>query len=77
MVHIAQSRPDSGLDFVVKAFKPFYGDPSSHGSGSHPDLFMINTRAQLITLHAWIMFIIVKHHLVQIDRIDGPTEYLS
>jgi len=28
-------------------------------------------------LHIWIMLVIVKQHLVQIDRKDGPTEYLS
>ena len=30
-----------------------------------------------IILHGWITSEIVKLHLVQIGRIDGPTEYLS
>ena len=29
------------------------------------------------SLHSWIMLVIVKQHLVQIGRMDGPTEYLS
>ena len=28
-------------------------------------------------LRAWIVLVIVKQDLVQIGRIDGPTEYLS
>ena len=28
-------------------------------------------------LHSWIILVVVKQHLVQIDRIDGPTRYLS
>ena len=31
----------------------------------------------MLLLHAWIMLVIVHHHLVQINRIDGPTAYLS
>ena len=27
-------------------------------------------------LHSWIILVIVKRHLVQIGRIDGPTDYL-
>ena len=27
--------------------------------------------------HTWIILVIVKQHLVQIDRLDGPTEYAS
>ena len=28
-------------------------------------------------LHTWIILVIVKQHLVQIGRIDAPTEYSS
>ena len=28
-------------------------------------------------LHIWIIVVIVKQHLVQIRRVDGPIEYLS
>jgi len=38
-------------------------------------VFTINTRAQQKLLHTCIILVIVKHHLVQIGRIDGPTEY--
>ena len=38
---------------------------------------MINTRAQRKLLHACIILVIVKQHLVQIGRIHRPTEYLS
>ena len=27
--------------------------------------------------HTWIILVIVKQHLVQIGRVDGPIEYLS
>jgi hypothetical protein len=37
----------------------------------------MNTRAQLKLLHTWITSVIEKQHLVQIDQINGPTEYLS
>ena len=37
-------------------------------------VFMINTRAQRKLLHTWIILVIVKEHLVQIGRIDEPTE---
>ena len=36
---------------------------------------MINTRAQSKLLHTRIILVIVKQHLVQIRRIDGPDEY--
>ena len=39
--------------------------------------FVKNTRAQRNLLHTWIILVVVKQHLVQIDRIDGRTEYLS
>jgi hypothetical protein len=39
--------------------------------------FMTNTRAQRRVLHTCIISVIVKHHLVHIGRMDGPTEYLS
>ena len=35
----------------------------------------IHTRAQQKLLHSWIILVIVKPHLVQIGRVDGPTEY--
>ena len=35
-----------------------------------------NTRAEQKLPHTWIILVIVKQHLVQIGRIDGPTEYL-
>ena len=38
-------------------------------------VFMINTRAQQKSLHAWIILVIVELHLVQIGRLDGPTEF--
>ena len=34
MVHIRQSRPDSGLGFQVKVLAPFSDVPSSLGSGA-------------------------------------------
>ena len=34
MAHIRQSRPDYGLDFQVKVFKPFSVVPSSLASGA-------------------------------------------
>ena len=37
-------------------------------------VFMINTLAQWNSTHVWIIFFIVKQHLVQVGRIDGPTE---
>ena len=40
-------------------------------------VFLIDTRAQRTLLHSWIILVIAKKHLVQIGRIDGPTEYLS
>ena len=40
-------------------------------------VFMINSRAQKKLLHTWIISFIAKQHLVEIDRIDGPIEYLS
>ena len=39
--------------------------------------FMINTRDQRNLLHTWIILVTVKHHMVHIGRIDGPTEYSS
>ena len=43
-------------------------------------VFLINTRAQrnlnFVEPEIWIIYVIVKQHLVQIGRIDGPTEYL-
>jgi hypothetical protein len=27
------------------------------------------------SLHTWIMLVIVKQHMVQIGRVDGPIEY--
>ena len=33
------------------------------------------TRAQRKSLHTWIALVIVKQHLDQIGRMDGPTEY--
>jgi len=38
-------------------------------------VFTRNTRVQWKSLHSWIILVIVKQHLVQIGRIDGPTEY--
>ena len=38
---------------------------------------MIQARAQRKSLHTCITVITVKHHLAEIDRIDGPIEYLS
>ena len=38
---------------------------------------MMNARAQRKLLHTWIIFVIVNHHLVQIGRIDGRTDYVS
>ena len=40
-------------------------------------VFMVNTRAQRNLLHTCIILAIVRQHLVQIDRIDRPTGYLS
>ena len=39
--------------------------------------FMINTRAQSKLLHTRIILVVVRHHLIQIGRIDGPSEYVS
>ena len=36
---------------------------------------MMNTPAPRKLLHTWIIEVIVKQHLVQIDRIDGPTDH--
>ena len=38
---------------------------------------MINTRAQWKLLHIWIISVFAEQHLVQIDRIDGPTDYVG
>ena len=38
---------------------------------------MINTQAQCKLLHTCFISVIVKQHLVQMGRIDGPAEYLS
>ena len=38
-------------------------------------VFVINTRAQRKPLHTWIILVIVKHRLVKIGRIDGPTAW--
>ena len=35
------------------------------------------SRAQRKLLHSWNTLVIVKQHLVQIGRTDGPAEYLS
>ena len=35
----------------------------------------MNTRAQRKLHHTWILLVIAKQHLVQIGRINGPTEY--
>jgi len=40
-------------------------------------VFVINTRIQRKLLHTRTIVVIVKHHLVQIDRRYGPTEHLS
>jgi len=40
-------------------------------------VLIINTQAQSQLLHTWILSAIARKHLVQICRIDGPTEYLS
>ena len=36
-----------------------------------------DTRAQWILLHTWIILVTVKHHLVKVGWIHGPTECLS
>jgi len=51
--------------------------PQSGRQISSGRVFMINTRAQRKLLQTWIVLVIVKRHLVQLGRIDGPTEYLS
>jgi len=38
---------------------------------------MMNAQAQWKLLHTWIISALVKQHLVQSGRIDGPTENLS
>ena len=40
-------------------------------------VFMINSPAQWKFLHTWIIWVIVKQHLVQIGWTNGPTEYWS
>ena len=37
---------------------------------------MRSARAEGKSLHTWIIVVFVKQHLVQIGRIDGPTDYL-
>ena len=39
--------------------------------------FVITTRDHRKLLHICIILVIVKQPLIQINRIDGPTEYLS
>ena len=43
------------------------------GPTSSKRVFVIDTRAQRKLLNTWIMFVIVKQHLVKIGRIDGHT----
>jgi hypothetical protein len=40
-------------------------------------VFMMNTRTQRRLLHTWIIRVIAKQHLVQFDRKDGRSVYLS
>ena len=40
VAHIRQSRPDSGLDFKVRALKTFGVVPLSLGRGSHLQMFL-------------------------------------
>ena len=49
---------------------------SSAEVSSRP-VFMINARAQRKLPHTRIISVIVKQHLVQIGRIDGPAQYSS
>jgi hypothetical protein len=37
----------------------------------------LNFPGSIKLLHAWIILVIVKQHLLQIGRIDGITEYAS
>jgi hypothetical protein len=63
----------------VSALELTFDRPPSRlkwGSSSGP-IFGISARAQRTLLHTWIILVIAKQHLVQIDRIDGPAEYLS
>ena len=41
------------------------------------DLIWTSIHDQQKLLHTWIMHVIVKQHLVQIGRVDGPVECLS
>ena len=44
---------------------------------SSGEVLMIDIQTQRKLSHTWIIWVIVKEHLVQIGRIDRPTEYLS
>ena len=61
---------------------PLPGMPGVETYAKRPTLvssgrvFAINARTQQELLHTCIILVIVKQHLVQIGRIDGPTEYL-
>ena len=53
---------------------PVFKDRHLFSSGG---VVVTNTRSHRNLLHCWIMLVIVKQRLVQIGRIDEPTEYLS
>ena len=48
-----------------------HSDPISSGR-----VCVVKTQAQWESLHTRIMLVIPKYHLVQLGRIDGPSEYL-
>ena len=51
--------------------------PGLQANTSSGRVCIMNTQAQWSPLHTWIILVNAKQHLVQIDRIDGPTAYLS
>jgi hypothetical protein len=59
--------------------KPVYLVTYDSGNVSLEHLLLSRypSRAQCKLLHTWIILVIVTQHLVQIGRIDGPTDYLS